>query len=266
MQRLQNLQAYKYNEAVHPLLMEGSSVLKHLNITSFRYFRVFETGQYLNLSTNKQWLLERLQIPDNGESMAGAMRHASPDKPYHFLWPTDTDDVILSHMKAHGICNGFTLYKRLPDHSVEAWSFAAPPNDLEMQNFYINNLNVLFDFTTFFNSKFHTLVEPSKDNLACFENTVDISLLEEEGCTTPHFTDERGQYLARHRGRAQFLTRREYECLTQLAKGKTCKEIARVLGISNRTVECYVAKVKQKFGFSHKSELIDLFRNNFLYN
>lgn len=50
---------------------------------------------------------------------------------------------------------------------------------------------------------------------------------------------------------------REKQCLFYLARGKTAKAIARILDISSRTVEFYIAKLKDKLGCRTRMELID---------
>lgn len=61
------------------------------------------------------------------------------------------------------------------------------------------------------------------------------------------------------------LTKRESECLFYTLRGKTAKEIARILKLSPRTIEDYLDKVKMKFFCASKSELISkAFEDNYL--
>ncbi|MFN7096007.1 MAG: helix-turn-helix transcriptional regulator [Gammaproteobacteria bacterium] len=52
------------------------------------------------------------------------------------------------------------------------------------------------------------------------------------------------------------LTSRESECLFYTLRGKTAKDIARLLAISPKTVEFHMEHLKAKFGCYNKSELI----------
>ncbi len=54
------------------------------------------------------------------------------------------------------------------------------------------------------------------------------------------------------------LTKREMDCLHYTVRGFSAKRIARVLNISFRTVEEYIANIRFKFGASSKAELIDM--------
>lgn len=52
------------------------------------------------------------------------------------------------------------------------------------------------------------------------------------------------------------ITRREFNCLFYLMRGKTAKEIALLLHISKRTVEAHINNIKLKMTCRTKSELI----------
>ena len=66
-----------------------------------------------------------------------------------------------------------------------------------------------------------------------------------------------GSYLINQdRGTIQ-LTSRESEALFFLLRGKTVKAISSILNLSNRTVEQYLASLKEKFSAASKSELLD---------
>ena len=58
------------------------------------------------------------------------------------------------------------------------------------------------------------------------------------------------------------LSKREWECLSGAAMGKTHKEIANTFSISPRTVESYLNQVKSRAGAPYKSQLIELFHKN----
>ncbi len=59
------------------------------------------------------------------------------------------------------------------------------------------------------------------------------------------------------------LSTRENECLYYLSQGYTLKEIAKTLNLSPRTIETFINKLKIKTRIYKKSELIDLYKNNY---
>jgi DNA-binding CsgD family transcriptional regulator len=54
----------------------------------------------------------------------------------------------------------------------------------------------------------------------------------------------------------EILSERESLCIFHLCKGFTMKEIARIIGLSPKTVETYIDRAKQKFKCKNKAELI----------
>ena len=54
-----------------------------------------------------------------------------------------------------------------------------------------------------------------------------------------------------------YLTTKERECLFYFIRGKSCKMIGKILGLSPRTVEDYIYNIKLKFDCTLKNELLD---------
>lgn len=60
------------------------------------------------------------------------------------------------------------------------------------------------------------------------------------------------------------LTKREAECIYYLLKGRTYKEIAKILHLSHRTIETYLNNIRHKAGVASKEDLIKLFENTLI--
>ena len=54
-----------------------------------------------------------------------------------------------------------------------------------------------------------------------------------------------------------YFTSREYDCVTQLLKGKTIKGIAKLYSLSPRTVEFYIKNMKIKLNCITRDELLE---------
>jgi DNA-binding CsgD family transcriptional regulator len=62
-------------------------------------------------------------------------------------------------------------------------------------------------------------------------------------------------------------SKREAECMIHLLRGKTVKQTAQKIGLSQRTVEYYLKNIKKKVGCRTKIELIELvLGSSFLQN
>ncbi|QLH41729.1 MAG: PAS domain-containing protein [Coxiellaceae bacterium] len=68
---------------------------------------------------------------------------------------------------------------------------------------------------------------------------------------------QQSSYVIGEKNNAVNLTPRQSECLFHILRGKTTKNIAKLLHLSPRTVEEHIAELKYKFGCKSKAELID---------
>lgn len=58
------------------------------------------------------------------------------------------------------------------------------------------------------------------------------------------------------------LSSRELQVAFLICRGRTYKEIGKMLNLSPKTVENYVENIKNKLGCSFKSDIIDFFEKN----
>lgn len=63
-----------------------------------------------------------------------------------------------------------------------------------------------------------------------------------------HYLDKKGLYL----------THREAGCMFYIIKGMTVKATAHELGLSPRTIEFYLKRIKQKMNCNNRAELINI--------
>lgn len=81
-----------------------------------------------------------------------------------------------------------------------------------------------------------------------------LSLLIQSGLLTPTFNTASSI----KKIDSIYLNQRDWDILTLLVRGKTAKKIARILGLSHRTIEHRLEAIKQKLSVTSKSELIEL--------
>jgi len=251
--------ALKYNEhSLEALKNICEPLFKNSCISSFRYFRVLDDNSYMNLSTNHEWLFERLtKIPNNGASFHKPLCEATEDDFSFFLWEKNKKDDIVNLLIKHDIFNGITAYKR-NGTSVEAWAFGAKIEDTLAPNFYINNLDILKTFIHHFNENAQNIINISDTSkLAHFGDKVSIHPVKQQNSMMqPKLKNKL------FKSKNLNLTHREFECLRFLSIGKTYKETAKVMNISPRTIESYVITLKRKLNLSCKSNIIEYYWEN----
>ncbi len=220
-------------------------------ISSFRYFRVFDDGSFINLSSDHNWLVDRIEkIPNNGNCFHKPLCDATEDKATFYLWDNNAKDPVLDLMKAYNISNGISAYKR-KGSSVEAWSFGATNQDTFAGNFYINNMEFLKSFINHFNIAGAQLVDSAKR--AFFTDSAMVKPFKNDNESINSFA------LNPFGSKNIHLSQREFQCLKLISKGRTAKEIAIDLHISPRTVETYIHSIKTKLGVNTKSQASDFF-------
>ncbi|TDR73621.1 PAS and helix-turn-helix domain-containing protein [Paludibacterium purpuratum] len=89
---------------------------------------------------------------------------------------------------------------------------------------------------------------------------LELAALLSEICYRPHDTSwltTPTSYTIGRPGRGPKLSPRQEEVLFLLLRGRTARQIARVLGVATRTVEWHHTTLKEKFSAQNKSELVD---------
>lgn len=144
----------------------------------------------------------------------------------------------------------------------EVFSFSGQDSDI--RNVYLNNADFLKNFTNVTHNSLNRII---KSNDIC---TVNVEKDNSNSAQIPNDyrvnnhldiiinTISAGKNLSGIQQDTQ-LTQREKTCLKLLLMGKTAKQAAPLLGISNRTVEKYFDKVKKKLGCRRRQDLFTLF-------
>lgn len=219
---------------------------------------------YSIVSTNLKFLKSYLfAFNDNGKSFTQAIRETPPDSYSYFLWRNHEECPLIQLKRTCDSLKGLVIYKRF-GNTIEFWEFsgknsAAIPNSISR-----SSLMPFLNFITYFNEHkaSNQLVSPS----AAFPSPIDMSYIQQGQVLIENFKNSitSNNFTLWDKNQSIHLSKREWECLSEVAHGKTCKEIAYDLSISSRTVETYLNKIKEKAGVRYKSELVKLFYKNSL--
>lgn len=262
-----NIQAYKYAESTVSTLKEICAPLFETSIKIFAYFRFFDDGRYLYLCNDLNWVRFCLQNVhgNEGTSLGQEISHVSEDNYHCYLWPTIKTDYLMAALYDFDIWNGLSIFKQRED-SIELWGFAADRQTENMQNFYIENIELLKNFTATFNLNASELILPTGGNLAVYRDfkpqyhidDYDRNKINEFIKATPiakrPIITENGEI---------FLSTKELQCLNFLASGKNTKQIAVELKISTRTIEKHFENIKQRIG-GGRSTIIKVYKDSVL--
>ena len=242
--------------------------LKHLNITTFGYLKIFDDSRYLHICNKDKWSRHYFKnIHDDGETLPKAMALVDSKKSM-FIWPTKTEDSLLTDLKNYRIWHGMSFCRR-KDNFVENWSFCTDPKNEQISNFYLKHYDLLWKFVEYFTSKAGDLLDCSDSRkFATYKNGVNISsaksALSEQSIKQFLNEIEINKFLIRGKQRQAFLSKRERDCLQLLSRGFTHKNIARQLDLSPRTVEQYINNVKYKLETTNKIDIINAFEESII--
>ncbi|GEM_PF-3067330 len=199
------------------------------------------------------------QFEDNGKSFTQAIKETPLDSYSYFPW-SNINDCPLIQMKhrQHGITKGFSVYKRFQDR-IEVWSFAG--KDAKGIPSIATQTSILLfqNFIAYFNKqqKVNHLSCPFVNYAQSFDMSYNIpSDIQVGSFNTSIHADK---FTLEIKDKLVSLSKREWECLSKFAEGKTYKGVANLLSLSPRTVETYLNQIKAKTGISSKAKLVDHF-------
>jgi DNA-binding CsgD family transcriptional regulator len=234
-------------------------LFKNSPITTCHYSRLFAEGRYLGLSTNSAWGEHIIKYGYQWRTsfFQTELKNLSTSSFRRLLWPASKEDALIQDAAFLKIGSGIT-FARVKDDYIESYNFAAEINNFSVQLFYINNLSILEDFMVYFQSKISSFLDdiytypfaisPTKINFAIYTD----SFLQGNLINSPFQKPGLDSCL----NSLKILSAQELHCIFYMSQGKTAKEIARLMGLSPRTIEYYLDNIRRKTGCRRKVEII----------
>lgn len=126
---------------------------RNFAIFLFTYRRFNKDGGLLHLTTQKNWIEQSVQknLLVSNEIVPKILQTINASKK-SFLWSGSLRDSLYNSLYEFNIWNGITFYQNYEDY-VEIVAFATTKNYPEALDFYVNNLELLDHFKTYFKEK-----------------------------------------------------------------------------------------------------------------
>ncbi len=234
-------------------------LLQKFGISYFGVQRITTNGRWSLVTNNPVWVEHcanekfyqhdpTLVHPDYyqaGVSFVSA--HPNPDF-RNTLLKTAADKFDMDHCLA-------VIDKN--DQYSEFAFFATSCNNTKIISTYVSQFTVLRQFVRYFKSE-------NRRAFLCAENDgIDLLHLKQNAYfDNQHIVDCSSEYVENNaEPMSPNLSLREQQCLNYLLAGKTAKEMAKYLNLSYRTVEEYIANLKEKLGCRHLHDLFVLFKD-----
>lgn len=239
----------------HDVLQKVCSPIRQLGINFFGYTAVDSIGNAYCLGSNvdyaEQYLLQ------NGAQSDVHYHHESARTDYEYLFwdflEKDENTEKLYQMAAEFDQSHTLTISNQEDKLNHCYHFSAPLHQETMNQIYLEKLDVLHAFIDYFKdclvnipelaAVYSTPVNIKNQELGKYEQTSIIK------------ADPRQVNLANHAAKRvkldnsdlYFLTKNERNTLKWMQLGKSAELIARIHGVSRKTIERHVAAIKDKF-------------------
>lgn len=236
-------------------------LFEFIPINYFRFFRIWKKDKsYIRLSTNSYWtehyIKNQYAIVANPNSV-----FKSGESSFYLLDLAPKSEAIfkvLQEARDHSqLDHGFSIQEEYEDY-IDIYDLTADPSQVTINEVYLRYLDSLKKFMVYFKMQGHSLIKiaeknkfldnaqkniGSRLNFDKRKNKFDQALVIDR-LSIPNGEDD------------ILLTKRETQCLVGILFGKTSKILGKDLGISSRTVECYIDSVKTKLNCTYKDEVI----------
>lgn len=217
---------------------ECAPLFDKYGINFFNFGRLYDNGTCRLLSSN-QSLLDHFF--EKGYPLFSPVPENILKKKFYYLIQ-DTGAYSEINREVRNVFkteNGFDIFE-INKGYVDVCCFGSRLNHDGAFNVYLNNLPSLENFIKNFKEKFLTLTNNNGAILLPESMRLNFS----SAIIKPNQIET-------------MLSARELDCLSHMLQGKSARETSILLGLSKRTVEHYIENIKDKFGISKKSELIE---------
>lgn len=226
---------HSYNEAIEQL---STDIQSNADVRFIGYNRAFPNRERFMICTEKDWNIDFYTARQ-------LYRYGVYEKPIHELvsgfnmWdhlPYAPQEVY-GHTRSFGIDHGLTILQQHGDY-CDSFIFATHPGNSLINNFYLNQKEILLDFI----NNFYTQMK------------VAITELDKHRIKLPDIVNMKSNP-------SLLLSPRQKECAMLLTQGSKTKDIAQRLMLSPRTVEYHIDALREKLSAKNRIQLIHSLRN-----
>ncbi len=254
----------EFNRAVQPKLTEILEPLKLLGISNFAYVKYTKDNETFRIGNHTEYTdmwfkLGIYKKPATLNRLADQGTNPDSNQPKCYLWNADNTDLTQLRRDVN-MWNGASFYLHRGDH-IEGWALGGTLEDHALPNFILNNQEAIKLFFHYFRSTASDLIDTSDKSKILLKPITAEPELAENICNSEHLAEFLRQialnkYFLRHGSESFTLSTRELDCLRHKNQGFSAKEIARLMGISYRTVETYLGNIKVKSGLRNISQVL----------
>jgi DNA-binding CsgD family transcriptional regulator len=231
---------------------------KYFNISYFGYVKTYLDNTHLALSTSAEWMT---CFYENFHNKAIIHKTMDAYQSGEFLWSQFSNSMTVQvAQNQFDIAHGIMIIKKNDDF-CEFFGFATDKSNYKIENWYLRNMDVLDRFCLYFKEAAGSLIKKAENDrfILPSQSNKKKSLYQTPKIILRNL-DARLSFFNEISTESPYrLSKRQLQCLYYLSRGKTLKEIAKILNLSSKTVEHYLEITKSKLKCSKRSELIEIF-------
>lgn len=266
-----NKKALIYNASVQPFIQKACNLIAtKLGLPHFGYIKNFKDGSYIYLCSSQSWLEHHCDnVNREVAEFADIKRTKLLNGMSYYSWPQNKEREVFRDFYEFNIWNGIELCYKCDDY-IENFYFAGTRTQEIENTFYLENIEILKFFTFYFRSICSNILEQAHSNKLIpeksFPSFFDLCQFSQNTKSSISFNSLfpiKKFYLDGHLSNV-YLSIRELECLSLLGKGYSVKQIALHVGISSKTVNSYIDRIRIKTGINSTSQLVFLYHSSSL--
>jgi DNA-binding CsgD family transcriptional regulator len=216
----------------------ANPLFKGLGFSYFQYLRCFADGS-IGLLTNNTSLIELFDEIGRAPAVYSSFQAEHHQQhAYWFLWDEElpASPVQMVRNKCNVRC-GITLVKRYKNY-YDMLAVALSHDEVQA-GFYLNKLKPIEQFFSQFEKEHQDLIQLMNNN------PISLPIINRDVNYQKICLKNERINIAGNKGQT-YLTAQEIACLRLIHEGCSYKETAQRLGISHRTVETYLQRVKDR--------------------
>jgi DNA-binding CsgD family transcriptional regulator len=215
----------------------------------FQYLRCYNDGSYSMLANDIKILKLFANLSNKIPLIYSSFEEENQTKfSYWFLWEESLPKQPVELVKKEvGLHNGLTFVRRAKKH-YDMIAVALPKHINNQGTFYLNKKHLIEEFIIGFDANQKSLIESIN------KNPIQLPIFNRDQNFDRIPLTNGGIELQVGNKKAQ-LSCQELKVLHLYIKGISYKQIAKILSISERTVETYLLRMKLKCNFNTISEL-----------
>ncbi|OJW47101.1 MAG: hypothetical protein BGO67_10345 [Alphaproteobacteria bacterium 41-28] len=254
-------QTLEYLKSLTGIVDSFCQPLKSVGIQFFTYSRLYEGGKGIFLCNNDQWYETKFQndlFDQNGFVTVRNLYRNDFTKSI-FTGAPSKEIKLLEFLYNLDFWNSIDLYKYEEEYK-EVFHFASNRENVQIMNFYVNNISFLENFAYYFREKISKkILEAPKDIYIRIRKNANPIIIEDakELCINSELSSSH-KFTLHLNGKWISFSQRQIQCLSLLYRGKTAKEIGLILNLSYRTIESYLDTLRLKLECHTRKQIIDL--------